>query len=89
MIDSGWMMTSICSGSQIEQPARLDDLQGLVHHGGRIDADLRPHPPGRMPQRLGDRHIFEIDTFAATKRTAAGREHHACHLAERWPARMA
>ena len=40
-------------GPQVEQPAGLDDLQGLVHHRGRIDRDLRPHVPGGMGQGVG------------------------------------
>ena len=71
MIDSGWMMTSICSGSQAEQPAGLDHLQRLVHQRGRIDGDLRPHAPGRVPQRLVDGDVGELGPAAAAEGPAA------------------
>ena len=49
-------------GGQAEQPDRLDQLQALVHQGGRIDGDLGTHVPvgvlegiglGLAPQLLG------------------------------------
>jgi hypothetical protein len=47
-------------GREIEQPARLDDLQALVHEGGRVDRDLGAHLPGRVPQRVLHRHRREL-----------------------------
>ena len=35
-----------------EQLVGLDDLEALVHEGGGVHRDLRPHLPGRMGQRL-------------------------------------
>ena len=45
---------------QVEQPAGLDDLQGLVHQRGRVDGDFRPHVPGGMGQGLGDGHLGQL-----------------------------
>ena len=50
--DCGCTTTSICSERQGEQMMRLDQFQPLVHQGGRIDGDLRPHRPVRVAQRL-------------------------------------
>ena len=60
-------------GSQVEQPAGFDDLQGLVHHRGRIDRDLRPHVPGGMAQRSADRDLGQL--FGE----------YDCETARRWP----
>ena len=49
---SGWTTTSIWSGSRPKSQRASIDLQRLVHQRGRVDRDLRPHPPGRVPQRL-------------------------------------
>jgi hypothetical protein len=46
-------------GRNVEEPARLDDLEPLVHEGRRIDRDLRPHRPVRMPERLLGRRLRE------------------------------
>ena len=51
-IDCGCTTTSIRSASDVEQPARLDHLEPLVHQRRGIDRDLRSHRPGRMPQRV-------------------------------------
>ena len=51
-IDCGCTTTSIRSGADVEQPARLDHLEPLVHQRRRVDRDLRPHPPGRVPERV-------------------------------------
>ena len=55
----------------IEQPPRLDDLQTFVHHGRRIDRDLRAHVPVRMAQRLRQRHMRKLLPRKSAKRTAA------------------
>ena len=40
------------SGSDVEEPARLDDLQSLVHQRRRIDGNPAAHPPDWMLQSL-------------------------------------
>jgi hypothetical protein len=42
---------------RIEQPACLDDLQALVHHGRRVHRDLAAHVPVRMGAGLFWRHL--------------------------------
>src|SRR5439155_6262625 len=32
----------------VEEEVRLDHLEAFVHHGGGVDADLRPHLPAGM-----------------------------------------
>ena len=59
-IDCGWITTAIWPAVQVEQPAGLDDLQRLVHQGGRIDGDFRPHVPGGMGQGVGDGHLGQL-----------------------------
>ena len=44
--------TSICVGPRVEQPARLDHFEALVHHRRRIDRDLAAHHPVGMRARL-------------------------------------
>ena len=56
----------------IEQPAGLDDLEGLVHHGCRIDCNLGSHLPRRMCQGIFDADLFELFRGPFTKRTSAG-----------------
>ena len=49
-------------GIQIEEPARLDDLEALVQQGRRVHADLGAHLPGRVGERLlgcGGLHLLE------------------------------
>ncbi len=58
-IDCGCTTTSIWLGATCEQPMRLDDLEALVHQRRRIDRDLRPHAPRRMPQRVVWRDVAE------------------------------
>src|SRR5882762_2105 len=45
-----------------EQPARLDDLQSLVHHGRRIHRYLASHDPVRMRTGLVRRHAVQLRT---------------------------
>ena len=54
------------------QPFGLDDLERLVDQGRRVDRDLRPHPPGRMGERLVDGHQVERSGIATAERSAAG-----------------
>src|SRR5260370_18102640 len=59
-------------GRQIEQPVRFDNLEPLVHEGGRIDRDLRAHPPRRMIERILDRDRAETFSRPLAERTARG-----------------
>jgi len=61
----------------IGQPKKvmgLDDLQALVHEGGRIDGDLLAHRPGGVSKRLllGDRG--ELFAAPAAERSPGGGE---------------
>ena len=78
--DSGWMITSICSRRQAEQPARLDHLQGLVHQRGRVDGDFAAHAPGRVAQGLLDGDVGQLGAASAAERPAAAGQHHALDL---------
>ena len=40
-------------GIDTEEPLRLNHLEALVHHRGRVDGDLRTHVPGGMAQGIG------------------------------------
>ena len=57
-------------GGKIEQPARLDYFEPLVHQGRGIDRDLVAHPPGGMVERLGDGYRREAIGRQAQKRAA-------------------
>ena len=46
----GWMSDVDPLVGHIVQPARLDDLQALVHERRRVDGDLGAHVPGRVRQ---------------------------------------
>ena len=61
-------------GGQAEQPASLDHLKSLVHHRGRIDRDLRPHPPVGVIERFFDGNPFHLFAGMMPKRAAAGGE---------------
>ena len=79
-IDCGWTTTSICSRLEAEQPAGLDDFQGLVHHRGRVDRDFRSHVPGRMRQCLLGGDASAAVPCPTAKRPAAGRQHDAANF---------
>src|SRR5262245_3959181 len=49
-------------GSQIKEPPRLDNLQCLIHHRGRIDRDFLAHLPRRMRQGVGYRGSLHFTT---------------------------
>ena len=55
---------------QVEQPARFDDLQPLVHQRGRVDRDLVAHLPRRMLQGIGDPDTGEVVGRPVQKRPA-------------------
>ena len=69
--------TSMRSARRVEQPVRLDHLQALVHHGGRVDRDLAPHDPVRMRAGLLGRHRVEL-LAAAWCETARPRRSAGC-----------
>ena len=55
---------------QVEQPARFDDFQPLVHQRGRIDRDLVAHLPRRMLQGVGNPDAGEVVCRSVQKRPA-------------------
>src|SRR5207244_3762214 len=67
-------------GRQAEEPAGLDDFEGLVHEGGRIDRDLGAHAPGGMAQGFLDRDAGKAGGAAAAEWPAAGGQHYALDL---------
>ena len=74
---------------RLEQPARLDDLERLVHHGSRVDRDLRTHLPVRMGAgRLGG-HGPEVLGRPMAKRTAGSGEENPPHAGPRRARRKA
>ena len=44
----------------IEEPPGFDDLQPLVHQGGRVDGDLGTHGPVGMLQGVRRRHMLQL-----------------------------
>ena len=70
MTDCGWTTISICSRRQAEQVVRLDQLEALVHHGGRIDRDLGAHVPVRMGHRLLGRGLGHLGQRPVAERAA-------------------
>jgi hypothetical protein len=53
-----------------EEIVRLDQLEALVRERGGVDRDLRAHRPGRVGERLLDRHVLELVACAAAERPA-------------------
>lgn len=49
-----------------EQVVRLDDLEPLVHHGGRVHGDLGAHRPVRVLQCVGHLHLAEDSEMTAS-----------------------
>src|SRR6266403_1818652 len=68
-------------GRDVEEPARLDDLEALVHQRGRVDRDLGAHLPRRMAERIvhGDRGELLLGQLA--ERPARRREQDAVDVA--------
>ena len=54
---------------QIKQPSRFDHLQGLIHHCGRIDRNLRAHVPGWMRQGIFNGHCLQLARGSLSERT--------------------
>src|SRR5205085_10891139 len=59
---------------QAEEKVRLDQLEALVCERGRVDGDLRAHPPGRVGERLLGGDILELISPAAAERPARAGE---------------
>ena len=57
---SGWITTSTCSGSSWNSQRASINFQGLVHQGGRVDRDLRAHPPGGMLEGVLGRDVASV-----------------------------
>ena len=64
----------------VEEVARFDQFQALVHQGRRIDTDLRAHVPGWMCGRLGRRRRLQGGGIAVEERTARSGQHEAADL---------
>ncbi len=79
--DWGWMRTSIFAAGDAEEPAGLDHLQALVHEGGGVDRDLRPHAPGRVGEGLLARDAVEALARAVAEGAAGGGEDEPPHVA--------
>ena len=74
---------------RIEEPARLDDLERLVHHRGRVHRDLGTHFPDRMRAgRLGGDE-FEMLRVPAAKRPAGRGQQDPPHPRPSGPRRQA
>ena len=67
------------TGIDTEEPLGLDDLKAFVHHGGRVDGNLRTHIPSRMAQciSLGDR--LQLFHRAVAERTSRGGQENLLH----------
>ena len=66
-----------------EEEVRLDQLEALVGERRRVDGDLRPHPPGRVRERLLGCHIGQLVTRPAAERAAGARQDEARDLVGR------
>ena len=56
----------------VEEPARLDHLEALVHHRRGVDGDLGSHPPGWMPERDLRGRAGHLGGRGRAERTAGG-----------------
>ena len=62
------------TGLHTEEPLRLDHLEPLVHHRGRVDGDLRAHIPRRVFQGVCLRHVGYLLHRLQAEGTATGRQ---------------
>ena len=62
---------------------RLDHLQALVQHRGRIDRDLAAHAPVGMGAGLRGRDVVQVFEVATAERAARGGEQQAAHAGRR------
>ena len=58
-----------------EEEVRFDQLQPLVGERRRVDRDLRAHAPGRVRERVLDRHALEVVAAAAAEGPARRGQH--------------
>ena len=75
-------------GRDVEEPARLDHLEALVHQRRRVDRDLRAHLPVRVGQRL--RRAVALAMRSARPGRGTGRPRRSgsgARSSRRWPAR--
>src|SRR5258708_28845390 len=61
-------------GRQIEQATGFDDLESLIHQGGRVNGDAVAHFPGGMVQRLSHRNIGKVGFRSIQEWPAGSRE---------------
>jgi hypothetical protein len=66
-------------GRQVEQPARFDYFESLVHHRRRVDGDLAAHDPVRVRAGFVGRDADGAVERRGAERTAGRREQHAAH----------
>ena len=66
-----------------EEEVRLDHLEPLVGERGRVDRDLRAHPPGRVGERLLGGDVAELVARASAERAAGGGQDEARDLVGR------
>ena len=62
------------------QPHGLDDLQSLVHEGGRVDGDLGPHAPVRVLQSVRRGLMLQFLMAQAEKRPAGAGQQQTLYL---------
>ena len=70
-------------GRKPEEPARLDDLESLVHQGRAIDRDALSHGPGRVLQNLRGSRVLDGRRVPAQEGPAGRRERDAADVRDR------
>ncbi len=66
-----------------EQPACLDHLEPLVHQGGGINGDFRPHGPRRVPERILGTDIPQRGSVEPSERPAGRCQDEPLHAVHR------
>src|SRR5206468_8584793 len=66
-----------------KEKMRFDNFERLVGQRGAVDADLAPHSPRRMSQRVLNRCSRQPLDAPVTERAAGCREHHSPDLRRR------
>ena len=64
----------------VEQTARLDDLQSLVHQGGRVDGHHGSHMPRGVVECLFRGDVAHVGALPAAEGTARGRDDQSADL---------
>ena len=77
-IDCGWTRTSICAGASAKMMG-LDQLEPLVHQGGRIDRHFRAHRPVGMLEACSTVAVGFLGA-RGSERTSGGGENDAAHV---------